>query len=1379
MHLYGNDWRAVDMELFLPRLKPPVSERCVQSGESQKGVHHLVRGRPHQRRLSLLPIPISSRTQHPLSQPESQKLDKTGAKASSASLDSDTTWSQSMTRGSLEPDGAGTLPLRPAKARSPSQRPLNGFKPIPPIEPGSKKNSPPSEPISKPSPPHPALPENSKPIPPIEPSSTPSSPSEPISNPSSELGSKPTPIIKLCPGPVVMDRGGGKGGSASLSGGPAEKPRVGDSQDKLDESLPSGTLRRRKSLLPIPLLGVARSRTPSPHPPSQPGRSPEVCADRRLSPEGESVPPAVSVRQYRGAGEWSAAVGVLPPASTESAGTSKDKSKESIGVTQPDFTTQPQNTTQSIQTEFKIQPLIKNQTDVTTIPQIKTQSEVTTQTDYEIQPQITIQPEVTSQTQNTTQSEVTTQTDYEIQPQITIQPEVTLQPQNTTQTDYKIQPQITIQPEVNSQPQVATQTEFVTQPQIPIQHQDTAQPQVKSLSEAATQTEFSTQPQLTTIPVITIQSQATAQPQMNPQSEAATQPEIRTQSEATTQPKIPTQADIETLPEPLSLIPEGHATLEQQDSLEEEIHISISKSAQAKVRQKWRKELELLWREKERERAQWRSEAASDNDLRTDSSIDLDTVDSSEPQPAAGVESPTSTESPTDSGQPAEQTLSSEQTQLSQGQQDEEKDEEESHKIHISISKSAQEKVRQKWRKLELLRREKERERAQWRSEDDCVEHLSSDPINDPMHNAVTMDSSKPPYELEYAPPQRRSSVGTVLRRRASRPSLPTVHQLRRHSSVVLPLTSLPQEQEEDSYNEETRPFSRPEQQLSAALKALDDNDWEVKKRGLSTLRCLASWHPDTLLPRLHDVCLMVTREVNNLRSKVARSAMQTLADVARAVGRSLDPELEEVTRVLLLRAGDTSEFLRERAEWAVGVLVASATPSRMLAALIAAGATQRNVLVRRCAAEHMLMAVETLGAERLLGGRDGTELIVQTMVKLAQDAHQDTRFYGRRMVTILMSHPESDHFIQKSLSTHDLHFILTSIKQKGKRDSVPELTPVKGRRSSRASFSTVAKEVMLLNRRESAPQRRVSVHPLEPAPAPGVLDETPPHGGLLRKAVVRSLENMEKLKELHRLLTSRDFQERMQGVSLLLQLGTDNTQLITANSVKLLDWFLPRLQDSNRKVNLQALQTASELVPLLKDSLHPILYPLATVVIDNLNSKHPGISPAARNLLDSLITHTDNVLLLQLLASRVQFISGRATHDVIERLSVLVASVYPRKPQAVKCHVLPVLWHLLGNMTGSGVLPGGNGNVRPAVAQLVCSIHQHMGPGLQESGSTQLAQVRRTLQELIQTGEGEGGERGVEEVGEPGEEQRGEDGQRGERGDDGGGQIGQQHENL
>ncbi|XP_041109784.1 nascent polypeptide-associated complex subunit alpha, muscle-specific form-like [Polyodon spathula] len=282
MHLYGNDWRALDMELFLPRLKLPASETCVQSGESQKGERPLVRGRPRQRRLSLLPIPISSRTQHPLSQPESQKLDKTVDKASSASLDPDATWSQGRTRGSLEPDGAVTLPLRPAKARSPSQRPLNGFKPIPPIEPGSRTNLP-SELSSKPSPPQPSLPENSKPIPPIEPSSTPrSTPSSPMSNPPSELGSKPTPIIKLCPDPVVVDRGEGKGGSASRSGGLAEKPRVGDSQDKRDASLPSGTLRRRKSLLPIPLLGVARSRTPSPHPPSQSGCSPEVCADRRL-----------------------------------------------------------------------------------------------------------------------------------------------------------------------------------------------------------------------------------------------------------------------------------------------------------------------------------------------------------------------------------------------------------------------------------------------------------------------------------------------------------------------------------------------------------------------------------------------------------------------------------------------------------------------------------------------------------------------------------------------------------------------------------------------------------------------------------------------------------------------------------------------------------------------------------------------------------------------------------------------------------------------------------------------------------------------------------------------------------------------------------------
>uniref|UniRef100_A0A8C4RG04 TOG domain-containing protein n=1 Tax=Erpetoichthys calabaricus TaxID=27687 RepID=A0A8C4RG04_ERPCA len=228
---------------------------------------------------------------------------------------------------------------------------------------------------------------------------------------------------------------------------------------------------------------------------------------------------------------------------------------------------------------------------------------------------------------------------------------------------------------------------------------------------------------------------------------------------------------------------------------------------------------------------------------------------------------------------------------------------------------------------------------------------------------------------------------------------------------------------------------------------------------------------------------------------------------------------------------------------------------------------------------------------------------------------------------------------------------------------------------------------------------------------------------------VVRSMECTEKLKELQRLLTSREYQDRMHGVTLLLRISTDNTGLITANIQKILDWFVPRLQDSNKKVNLLALETASELVPLLADSLNPVLSGFTTATIDNLNSKHPGISLGAANLLDALIIYLDNSLLLQPLASKVQFISGPAIQEVVQRLA---STSYARKPQAVERYVLPALWYLLANMTGNGVLPGGCGNIRPVVSQMVLSLHQQMGSGLQESASSQTAHVQATLQELL-----------------------------------------------
>lgn len=82
----------------------------------------------------------------------------------------------------------------------------------------------------------------------------------------------------------------------------------------------------------------------------------------------------------------------------------------------------------------------------------------------------------------------------------------------------------------------------------------------------------------------------------------------------------------------------------------------------------------------------------------------------------------------------------------------------------------------------------------------------------------------------------------------------------------------------------------------------------------------------------------------------------------------------------------------------------------------------------------------------------------------------------------------------------------------------------------------------------------------------------------------------------------------------------------------------------------------------------------------------------------------------------------------------VLVASVYPRKPQAVERHVLPVLWYFLNNMLGSGILPGLGGNVRTVVCRLARSLQGQMGSRLQDLATGQPKQVLKTLQDLLHT---------------------------------------------
>nr|XP_012330891.1 TOG array regulator of axonemal microtubules protein 2 isoform X2 [Aotus nancymaae] len=641
-----------------------------------------------------------------------------------------------------------------------------------------------------------------------------------------------------------------------------------------------------------------------------------------------------------------------------------------------------------------------------------------------------------------------------------------------------------------------------------------------------------------------------------------------------------------------------------------------------------------------------------------------------------------------------------------------------SSKIQVTISKSAQEKMRLKQMKeMELLRRPEEP-----RTERELT------PQGVGSRRAFVKEGLLPlrgsgilsvPTRLSSP---CRNDVGIILRKRASRASLPSIPvskqepHFTRHASAnslpaVLTLGSPEWEEEEMDLRgfKELRPFSNPELGLMDALQCLNSCDWQMKEKGLVSIQRLAACHSEVLTGRLHDVCLAVTGEVTNLRSKVSRLAISTLGDLFQALKKNMDQEAKEIARCLLQKMGNTSEFIQRAAGRSLGAMVENVTPARSLVALTSAGVYHRNPLVRKCMAEHLWTVLEQIGAEKLLSGtRDSTDMLVHNLVRLAQDSNQDTRFYGRKMVNILMAHTKFDAFLKQSLPSHDLQKVMAAIKQQG-TENHDELPSAKGHKVSR---SLVVCENGL---------------PIEEG-----LSSNGPRLVGLRSSLRGGREMVEQLRELMRLLEAKDFRSRIEGVGRLLELCEAKPELVAAHLVQVFDTFTPRLQDSNKKVNQWALESLAKMIPLLKESLHPMLLSIIIAVADNLNSKNSGIYAAAVDVLDAMVESLDNLCLLPAFAGRVRFLSGRAVLDVTDRLAVLVASVYPQKPQAVERHALPILWHFLNTTPWSGILPVPSGNVRAVVCRLSRSLQEHMGSRLLEFAASQSKHVLKMLQDLL-----------------------------------------------
>ncbi|XP_078090289.1 TOG array regulator of axonemal microtubules protein 1 isoform X2 [Mustelus asterias] len=648
----------------------------------------------------------------------------------------------------------------------------------------------------------------------------------------------------------------------------------------------------------------------------------------------------------------------------------------------------------------------------------------------------------------------------------------------------------------------------------------------------------------------------------------------------------------------------------------------------------------------------------------------------------------------------------------------------------ISMSKSTRDKMKQRKREgMQQSHSEEQGDNA--KKEEGLHERLRNvDPDKtrtESLSNSndvfLKLKTESSPVEIAtLSPLQLKHSTGTRKNRTSSSPSSggenapgPRSSQ-RDQTPSVLPSPDVVDPSE-------LRPFTKPDLALSEALKLLADEDWEKKIEGINCIRCLSTHHMDLLTLRLHEAVFAVVQEVKNLRSGVSRVAVLCLGDMFTMFKKNMDQELDNTVKILLHKASESNAFIREDVDKALNAMVMNVSPARALLSLINGGQNHLNAVVRKCTAQHLVNVVERMGAGRLLSGiKDITDRIIHAAAKFSQDGSQETRYYGRKMLFIMMSHHDFDKMLEKHLPPRDLPYIrdtVNNLRQKGLGEMPLDTPSAKGRRypgsggSMRASSSS--REVQSLTGRDIT-EGVVNLRDYTWRPTPRNL-----------------MENAEYIKEITGLLGAKDFRDRSRGIEQLLTDCQNNQELVIVNIVKIFDAFKPRLHDFNSKVNQMALETMQKMIPLLKDNLAQVLNILFPAIVDNnLNSKNLGIYNAAIGVIHTLIQHIDNFLLLQHFCNKAQFLNGKAKQDLTERLADLVQDLYIRKPQIVEQKVLPVLWHLLGNMTNSGSLPGSGGNIRVAAAKLAKALFKPMGQSLIDQAPIRPPHIAKTLQDLL-----------------------------------------------
>ncbi|RKO88966.1 armadillo-type protein [Blyttiomyces helicus] len=499
--------------------------------------------------------------------------------------------------------------------------------------------------------------------------------------------------------------------------------------------------------------------------------------------------------------------------------------------------------------------------------------------------------------------------------------------------------------------------------------------------------------------------------------------------------------------------------------------------------------------------------------------------------------------------------------------------------------------------------------------------------------------------------------------------------------------------------------------------------DWDVKVEALEKLHAIL---PDCTVPalaNLHELSLAVVGMVQNLRSTVSKLAIVCLQVMYAQLGKAMDADLDATVGCLLKKIGEGNGFIVEAAERALMTMAANVSPTRAVASLVVA-AENRNAAVRTMVATllcKVIVGMPDAIAIRYVQIHGDAERLLPVVGMRLRDGLAEPRNAAKQILFCLSKFPEFDRTIEK---------VLTVQQAKEVRDALKNYQPKAGAGVSLPSSP----------QSNDAPDRMAS-----PAPTPlsrvksisgsnrllASSKANPPKG--------KELRDPETLSAIYADLKADGFKKRYDALSSIIAFVRQYPQEMAERTqlAKLIDNYMERCRDGNSKIALAAIQLLQELLPLVKSGLESVINLIMPVLTNQLAASSPQIRAATIEAIDALMDNVDNALMLQNMASIVQFgANPRVKPLLAEKLACesgegirgrtvsVVTSVYPSKPSIVIKYALPASLKLLGD---------NKGDTKNSNAKLVQTLYALMGQELFfENAGKISADNQRRLSEIL-----------------------------------------------